>query len=99
MKITFILKDGLEKSCDFSDGETILKVAERNAVPIKSFCDGFGVCGACHVTVENLFDKLPPISDKENDALDRASGVTMHSRLACQVVLTKELDGLRVVVM
>ena len=96
MKITFILKDASEKNCDFSEGETVLKVAEKNAIPIKSFCEGFGVCGACHVIVENLLDKLPPVSDKENDALDRANGVTLHSRLACQIVLTKELDGLRV---
>ena len=96
MKITFILKDGSEKNCDFMDGDTILKIAEKKEIPIKSFCEGFGVCGACHVIVENLHDKLPPISDKENDALDGASGVTMHSRLACQIVLTKKLDGLRV---
>ena len=96
MQITFILKDGSEKNCDFMDGDAILKVAEKNAIPIKSFCEGFGVCGACHVIVENLLDKLPPVSDKENDALDRANGVTLHSRLACQIVLTKELDGLRV---
>lgn len=96
MKITFIFKDGSEKNCDFVDGDTVLKVAEKNEIPIKSFCEGFGVCGACHVIIENLQDKLPPISDKENDALDRTSGVTMHSRLACQVVLTKELNGLRV---
>ncbi len=96
MKITFILKDGSEKSCNFSEEDTILKVAERNGIPIRSFCEGFGVCGACHIIVENLIDKLPPISDKENDALDRVSGITMNSRLACQVTLTKELDGLRV---
>lgn len=96
MKITFILRNGSEKICDFSDGDTILKVAEKNTIPIDSFCDGFGVCGACHVIVENMFNKLPPISDKENDALDRAGGVNMHSRMACQVILTKELNGLRV---
>lgn len=96
MKITFIMKDGSEKNCDFLEGQTILEVAEKNRIPIRSFCDGFGVCGACHIIIENLRDKLPPISEKENNALDNATGLTLHSRLACQVVLNKELDGLRV---
>ena len=38
MKITFILKDGSEKNCNFSEEDTILKVAERNGIPIRSFC-------------------------------------------------------------
>lgn len=96
MNVIFILKSGIEKRCDFSEGETILKVAEENEVPISSFCEGFGVCGACHVIIENLLEKLPPISEHENAALDRANGVTEHSRLACQVQLSKELDGLRI---
>lgn len=96
MDIIFILKNGTEKKCSFSEGDTILKVAEENDIPLMSFCEGFGVCGACHIIVDNLFEKLPPISEHENAALDRANGVTEHSRLACQVQLNAELSGLRV---
>ncbi len=96
MKIIFIMKDGSEKICEFVEGQTILKIAEENQIPIRSFCEGFCVCGACHIIIENLMDKLPPISEKENNALDNAGGITLRSRLACQIVLNKELDGLRV---
>jgi len=33
-------------------------------------------------------------SDDENDMLDLAFGLTETSRLGCQVVMSKELDGL-----
>jgi ferredoxin len=33
-------------------------------------------------------------SDDENDMLDLAFGLTQTSRLGCQVVASKELDGL-----
>lgn len=96
MNVIFILKTGVERVCSFSEGDTLLKVAEENDIPIVSFCEGFGVCGACHVIIENLFEKIPQISDQENAALDKVNGVTEHSRLACQIKLTKNLDGLRV---
>ena len=55
------------------------------------------MCGGCHVKIENLLNELPEISEKEDDALDRVSGVGMNSRLACQVVLKSNLDGLIVI--
>lgn len=35
-------------------------------------------------------------ADEERDMLDLAYGLTDTSRLGCQVILTKELDGLEV---
>lgn len=94
MNIIFKLKDGAQKSVPFENGQTILQVAEKNEIRLNSNCEGFGVCGGCHVKIENLLDKLPEISDKENDTLDRVSGIDRSSRLACQVVLSSSLDGL-----
>ena len=96
MKITFVLKDGTECSAKFQAGETILQAAEKAGIKMHSFCDGQGICGACHVIVENLNDKLPSVSEKEQDVLDRVTGSNMRSRLACQVILNDSLDGLRV---
>ena len=41
-----------------------------------------------------MFDKMEEPSDDENDMLDLAFGLTETSRLGCQVVMRKELDGL-----
>ncbi len=96
MEVIFILHDGLEKKVTFCKGQTLLAIAEENNIKLNSNCEGFGVCGGCHVYVENLQDKLPKISERENDTLDRVSNLSIHSRLACQVVLDESLDGLRV---
>lgn len=40
----------------------------------------------CHVIIENeLFDKLEPACEEEEDMLDLAYGLTPTSRLGCQV--------------
>lgn len=41
-----------------------------------------------------MFDKMEEPSDDENDMLDLAFGLTETSRLGCQVIMTKEFDGL-----
>ena len=96
MEIIFLLKNGVERRATFNEGETVLQVAENAGISMKSFCEGQGICGACHVIVENLHDKLPQISENEQDKLDGIVGATENSRLACQIVLDKTLDGLRV---
>jgi 2Fe-2S ferredoxin len=96
MRITFILKSGVEKSVEFTENQTLLEVAEANNIHLNSACEGFGVCGGCHVLVENLQDKLPPITEFEENTLDKVRGLSLKSRLACQLKLSESLDGLRV---
>ncbi|KAI9664219.1 MAG: hypothetical protein M1831_002398 [Alyxoria varia] len=45
---------------------------------------------------EEFYDRIPEPSDDENDMLDLAFGLTETSRLGCQIVMCKELDGLTV---
>ena len=54
-------------------------------------------CSTCHVIFEPAtFAELGPVSDDEQDIIDRAAGVTDTSRLGCQVRVTKALEGARV---
>lgn len=96
MKLTFILKDGNEKIVPFADGDNLLKVAEEHDIPLRHNCEGFGVCGTCHVIIEEGSENLPEISSKETMALDHANGVCANSRLACQIILHKNNGGLKV---
>lgn len=41
-----------------------------------------------------MFDKMEEPSDDENDMLDLAFGLTETSRLGCQVLVTKDMDGM-----
>ena len=58
-------------------------------------CEGSVACSTCHVILSpEHYDILPEPEDDENDMLDMAFGLTDTSRLGCQVVLTKEMDGM-----
>ena len=42
--------------------------------------------------------ELSELSEEEEDMLDLAWGLTDTSRLGCQIVMQKELDGLTVII-
>ena len=95
MRITFVLKNGATKFGDFSEGETLLQVAERAGIRLDSRCEGNGVCGGCHVVIKNQ-SCLQPISAHEESGLDNVNTLSLKSRLACQIVLTQQCDELEV---
>ena len=47
-------------------------------------CGGRGRCATCHVNVTGGMDQLSPVSDRERRTLNRLSGCSPTSRLACQ---------------
>ena len=52
-------------------------------------------CSTCHVIVDAAdFEKLPPASEEEEDLLDLAAHATRTSRLACQIILTEDMESL-----
>ena len=56
-------------------------------------------CSTCHMIFEEeLFDNLPEAEEEEEDMLDLALGLTDTSRLGCQVIVTEEMEGARVVI-
>lgn len=74
----------MKKTFEASLGESILDVAIQNAVPIAHACGGFCACTTCHVHVKEGEPNLSEIEDDEEERLERATGVTLHSRLGCQ---------------
>ena len=44
-------------------------------------------CTTCHVIVHKGFDSLNDASDREEDLLDMAWGLTSVSRLSCQAIV------------
>ena len=96
-KLTFIAPDGTRKEVEAAEGLSVLEVAHRNKIELEGACEGSLACSTCHVVVaKEWYDKLKPASDDEEDMLDLAFGLTATSRLGCQIILSKELDGLTV---
>ncbi|KAL4071825.1 ferredoxin [Scleroderma citrinum] len=82
------------KTIEASEGDDILSLAHEWDIDLEGACEGSIACSTCHVILQpNVYDVLPEPSDDENDMLDLAFGLTDTSRLGCQVLVTKEMDG------
>lgn len=59
-------------------------------------CEASLACTTCHIYVhQDYTDKLQIPEEKEEDLLDLAPFLQENSRLGCQIILTKELDGIK----
>lgn len=98
VKIIFVV-DGEKKEFDVLVGTTVLEAAHNNDIDLEGACEGSLACSTCHVIVdEKFFNKLEEPSEDEEDMLDLAFGLTPTSRLGCQIIMSKDLDGLTLVV-
>ena len=94
--VTFIEKDGTNTVVKATVGQSMLEVAHKNDIELEGACEGSLACSTCHVIIDDqaVYDSLPEPDDDENDMLDLAFGLTETSRLGCQVIAAKELDGM-----
>jgi len=91
------MKDGSTQVTKGSVGSNIMRIAHQYGIELEGACEGVCACSTCHIILESvLYDKLPEPSENEEDMLDQAFGLKATSRLGCQVVVTEELDGMRV---
>jgi 2Fe-2S ferredoxin len=96
-KMTFIDPDGNRKEVEAPEGLSVLEIAHRNGIELEGACEGSLACSTCHVIVApEWFDKLNAPSEDEEDMLDLAFALTQTSRLGCQIIMNKDLDGLTV---
>jgi 2Fe-2S ferredoxin len=96
-KMTFIERDGARREVEAPVGLSVLEVAHKHAIDIEGACEGSLACSTCHVVVDpKWYELLKTATEDEEDMLDLAFGLTQTSRLGCQIIMTKELDGLTV---
>ncbi len=96
-QMTFVYEDGTEKTFDAPIGVSVLEIAHKNHIPLEGACEGSLACSTCHVIIsEEFYDKLTIASEDEEDMLDLAFGLTHTSRLGCQIIMSDELNGLKV---
>ncbi|WP_018411402.1 2Fe-2S iron-sulfur cluster-binding protein [Methyloversatilis thermotolerans] len=97
--IHFILKDGSTRTLQARHGASVMEIAVLGNVPgIAGECGGSCACATCHVYVADAdVDRLAPPDDMETDMLSAVAAERLAcSRLACQIAMSAELDGLTV---
>ena len=102
MITVYFVRNGLKIRVDVPIGTTLME-ASKDFSKIKIYeitadCGGSCACGTCHVIIdERWIDKIAPINENyaELDILEFDKQYKKGlSRLACQIHLTKEHDGL-----
>jgi 2Fe-2S ferredoxin len=89
-------RSGAEHILPAEEGWRVMEVIRDWGLDIKAECGGACACATCHVHVDPAWTaQLPPASAEEIDMLDGAFEVTDSSRLSCQILLTPELNRLR----
>jgi len=99
-KLLVVGREGTEQAVEAKPGMTVMEVIrDAGFDEMLALCGGACSCATCHVQVDAAFaGKLPPMSEDENDLLDSSDQRNETSRLACQLPMTDELDGMRVVI-
>lgn len=94
--ITFVQPDGRRETYAGPAGDHVMDVAVDNGVAgIIGQCGGGCTCCTCHVWVDPQWQHvMPQAHGDELDLLSYAAGASERSRLACQIRLNEDLDGL-----
>lgn len=95
-KITFIDPEQHEHVAKAGTGQNAMEAAVGALVPgIEASCGGNCICGTCHCHVDEAWlNCLPPADAAEQAMTEATNEPRPDSRLACQIEITEELDGL-----
>lgn len=99
MKIFVTDQEGKEHKLDALEGWRVMEIIKDYGLPLKAECGGACCCATCHVYVDEVWlSKLHDMRDDEEDMLDEAIDIKDNSRLSCQILMSEELDGLKVTI-
>jgi len=96
VKVVFIEHDGNSHEVNASAGESLMEAAVSNNVPgIDADCGGNCACATCHVFINpEWISKVGERREMESSMLEFSENLKPTSRLACQIEVSEELDGL-----
>ncbi len=99
-KLVVVNRAGEERSVEAASGLSVMEAIRDNGFDeLLALCGGCCSCATCHVHVDPAFaDKIPAMTEDEDDLLESSDHRNEQSRLSCQITLTDDLDGLRVTI-
>lgn len=93
-------RSGEEKTVEATSGLSVMEAIRDNGFDeLLALCGGCCSCATCHIHVDPAFqEKLPAMSEDEDDLLESSDHRNDQSRLSCQVTMSDDLDGLKVTI-
>jgi 2Fe-2S ferredoxin len=95
-KVTFIAFHGTQRTVDVPIGTTLMRAATDNRVAgIDGDCGGNCACATCHIYIDPKWVGRTGVrTPGEQDMLNLVADLRDNSRLACQITVGEDLDGL-----
>ena len=94
LRVTFLplgktveVDDAQYPLADHGKPGSLLDIALAHDIPLEHNCGGSCACTTCHVIVKAGAENLSKMEEDEEERLDTAEGLTLHSRLGCQAVV------------
>jgi len=99
MNITVTDQSGVTHTIAAVPGVSLMIALKQAGLSVKAECGGCCLCSTCQVYVaDNWQGRLPTKSDDEDVTLSEGYETNASSRLACQIEVTDEMDGLAVII-
>lgn len=98
IKITVVDRDDSEQQIEIPEGINLnlMEVLKASDYNILATCGGMALCATCHVQVLEGLKNLPEPQDQELDMLDTLPNAGNDSRLACQLRINEQLEGIKI---
>jgi len=99
-QLIVVTREGETRTIQGETGLSVMEVIREAGIDeLLALCGGCCSCATCHVHVDSDYaDKLPPMSDDENELLAISDDRDESSRLSCQLPFTDALDGMVVTI-
>jgi 2Fe-2S ferredoxin len=99
LTINVIDREGNNHTIEAFEDQPIAQAISQHIKPNEfMICGGCCACGTCAINVDSEWkDTLPDVGVDEDSLLDTVER-TDNSRLSCQVPMTKDLDGIKVII-
>lgn len=96
INITIEDRDGTRKPVEIPEeiSLSLMEVLKASDYNILATCGGMALCATCHVQVLKGLDDLPEAGNDEMDMLDTLPDAGFDSRLACQIRMNENLNGM-----
>ncbi|WP_176590678.1 2Fe-2S iron-sulfur cluster-binding protein [Sphingobium sp. EM0848] len=94
--IHIALRDGRISSINVEEGLSIMEgIRSAGVDELLALCGGCCSCATCHIYVQDDWsDHFTPPSADEDELLESSSSRLSASRLACQLIVDRHMEGL-----
>ncbi len=101
IKIRVENKDGEVQIIEVPEGINLnlMETLKAYEYDLRATCGGMALCSDCHCQVNEGWENLPEAQEQELITLDSRPDATSRSRLACQIKIRSEIDGLSIKLM